>query len=79
MLHYNEERNLNINVYHKLKEEIKRKYHGRYVAIVKGQLIASADTFDEALKKSEGAFPEALHRLVFNSDDDNPIAEDEDI
>ena len=79
MLYYTEERNLNINVYHKLKGEIKKKYRGRYVAIVRGQLIASADTFDEALKKSEDAFPEALHRLVFNTDDDNPIAEDEDI
>ncbi len=79
MLRYAEERNLNINVYHKLKEEIKKKYQGQYVAIVEGQLIASADTFDEALKKSEGAFPETLHRLVFNADDDNPIAEDEDI
>lgn len=79
MLSYTEERNLNINVYHKLKKELKKKYRGRYVAIVKGQLIASADTFDEALKKSEGAFSEALHRLVFNADDDNPITEDEEI
>ena len=79
MLRYTEERNLNINVYHKLREYIKKKYWGRYVAIVKGQLIASADTFDEALRKSESAFPEALHRLVFNADDDSPITEDEDI
>ena len=58
---YEEEKRRNLDAYEKLKDEIRSKYTGQYVAIADGRLIAVSADFDEADEAVRGY----IHRLVF--------------
>lgn len=58
---YEEEKRKNLEAYEKLKDEIRSKHKGQYVAIADGRLIKVSPNFDEA----DQAVKDYRHRLVF--------------
>jgi hypothetical protein len=64
-----EEERVNNEAYAKLKDEILRSYTGKYVAIAKGKIVASADSLAEAYLAPKG---NVSHRLVFKVGDRPP-------
>lgn len=65
---------LNREAWEKLRDQIRKDHAGKYVALVHGQLVASASTFDEALAAARKATPVPNCFLVWLADED-PIFE----
>ncbi len=57
---YHQERRKNLDAYERLKEEIRTKYPGQFVAIADGKLVKVSPNFEEA----DEAVKEYRHRLV---------------
>ena len=62
---FEDEKRINLDAYEKLKNEIRTKYQGQYVAIADGLLIKASPNFDEADQAVKGYG----HRLVFPADE----------
>jgi hypothetical protein len=58
---YEEEKQKNIEAYERLKDEIRARYEGHYVAIADGRLIKVSPSFEEADEAVKGY----RHRFVF--------------
>ena len=66
---YEQEKRKNFGAYEKLKDEIRNKYRGQYVAIADGRLIRVSPDFDEADEAVKGY----RHRLVFPAGEEPEI------
>ena len=60
--HETDDERVNNEAYAGLKDEILRSYTGKYVAIAKGKIVASGDSFTEVCSTPKG---KVAHRLVF--------------
>ena len=69
MPNYEKEKLKNLDAYERLKEDIRTKYAGQYVAIAAGRLIKVAPNFDEA----DEAVKAYRHRLVFPAGEEPEI------
>jgi hypothetical protein len=69
MLTYEEEKRENMAAYERLKNEIRTKYRGQYVAIADGRLIKVSPIFEEADQAARGY----RHRLVFPAGEEPEI------
>jgi hypothetical protein len=63
---FEEEKQKNLKAYQELREEIRSKYQGMYVAIAQGKLVKVAPSFEEA----DEAVKNHRHRLVFMGEDE---------
>ena len=66
---YEEEKRSNLEAYDKLRDELRTKYQGQYIAIADGRLIKVCPNFDEA----DGAVKGYRHRLVFSAGEEPEI------
>ncbi len=69
MSSYEEEKRKNLDAYRKLKDEIRAKYLGQYVAIADGRLVKVSPSF-EAADEAVRAYG---HRLVFPAGEEPEI------
>ena len=58
------ERSRNEEAYQRLRRNLEREYHGQFVVIAQGKLVAAGPTLEEALAQAESIAPQASHRLV---------------
>ncbi len=67
---FEREKNLNQQAYEGLREQIRREYPGRYVALGQGRVLAVADTYEgtKAAVRQLDSVPEFY--LVFPADDE---------
>lgn len=65
---YQDQKTANLQAYDQLKQEIPRRYSGKYVAIGKGKILLSAPTYQEAWEQLKRVAPDALHFLIFPAD-----------
>ena len=63
---YEEEKQRNVAAYERLKDEIRTRYRGQYVAIADGRLIKVSPSFEEA----DEAVKHYRHRFVFPAGDE---------
>jgi hypothetical protein len=70
---FEEEMALNRKAYESLREQIRREYAGRYVAIAHGRFVTSAPTFEEASAAVLQMQPPPEHFLVFPAEDEPMI------
>jgi hypothetical protein len=71
---YEHEAALNRRAYESLREQIRREHAGRYVALGLGQILAAADTYDEAVAAVRQHQPVPDFFLVFPADEE-PVFE----
>ncbi len=64
---FQREREENERAYASLKNEITTQHAGKYVAIVKGRLVAVESTYEQAVAKATKRGSKYLHRLVFKA------------
>ena len=67
-LTFDEQMELNRAAYERVREEIRRRGAGHYVAIASGRLLAITDDFPSAAAAIEALQPAPEHFLVFPSD-----------
>jgi hypothetical protein len=65
---FKHESNLNRATYERLRDEIRQKHAGKYVALAKGQFVGSAETFDDACALVEKLKPVPEYYLVFRAE-----------
>lgn len=68
---YKEEKRKNIEAYERLKDEIRTRYIGQYVAIADGQLIKVSPSFEEADEAVKGH----RHFLLFRGGEEPILGE----
>lgn len=61
MTAFEDEKRKNLAAYEEIKDEIRAKYKGQYVAIAGGSLVKVSPNFDEA----DSAVKNFVHSLVF--------------
>ena len=66
---YRDEKQKNLKAYERLKEEIRTKYQGQYVAIADGILVKVSPNFEEADEAVKGY----RHSLVFPAGEEPEI------
>lgn len=66
---YRDEKRKNLDAYERLKEEIRTKNQGQYVAIANGKLVKVSPNFEEADEAVKGY----RHRLVFPAGEEPEI------
>ena len=66
MLTFEEEKQKNLKAYQELRDEIRYKYQGMYIAIAQGKLVKVATSFEEA----DEAVKDYRHRLVFIAEEE---------
>ena len=69
MPEYVEEKRKNLDAYQRLKDEIRAKYLGQYVAIADGRLVKVSPSFEAA----DEAVKAYGHRLVFPAGEEPEI------
>lgn len=62
---YEIERVENVLAYLRLKDRLERRERGKWVAIARGRLAASADTIQRAIADASKQEPRVMHRFVF--------------
>jgi hypothetical protein len=67
---FERERSLNQRAYEGLRDDLRRRYAGQYVALANARLIAAAPTFEEARAAVERLKPVPEYYLVFPADQD---------
>ena len=60
----------NRRAYEALREEIRERYAGQYVALADGKLIAAAPTYDSAVALVQRLAPIPEHYLVFPANEE---------
>jgi hypothetical protein len=60
----------NRKAYEELKEQIRRDYTGRYVAMAFGRIVAVRPTLDEAKAALDALQPAPGHALVFAAEEE---------
>jgi Family of unknown function (DUF5678) len=66
------ERELAVNrqAYERLRDQIRRQYGHKYVALAFGRVVAATPTFDEASAAVDNLQPRPQHFVVFEADGD---------
>lgn len=70
MATFTRESALNRTAYDRLREDIRRKFNGQFVAMAHGRVIGAAATFDEARELIESLKPVPDYYTVFAADDE---------
>jgi hypothetical protein len=67
---YEREMAVNREAYGRLREQIRRDYAGRYIALAEGRVAAATATYDEAMRAVQGLDPVPECYLVFPADEE---------
>jgi hypothetical protein len=67
---FDQEMASNRQAYDRLKEQIRREYAGKYVAIAFGKIIAVSPDFDETTAAVDRLQPAPAHCVVFPAEDE---------
>ena len=72
---YEAEKAANLAAYERLKDQIKREYADKYVAIAEGRIVAVHEDLFAAAEACDAAVPKAKHSWVFKGCDEPQIDE----
>ena len=67
-----DERGLNQAAYHRLKKELEKTHKGKFVGIVRGEVVADAPGLEELLEKLKMIEPNLKQGLAFKVGEEYP-------
>ena len=70
VISFEEQIDFNRRAYESLRDQIRRDYAGRYVALSDGKVVASAATYDDVLASVRRLVPNPECYFIFHADDE---------